>query len=141
MSRFAAPSLLVLLFAGSLVYAGTTPAERLSEAIRLQTISYQERSQINYGEFLRFHEFLRASYPLVFARLEVQTINEYSLLLRWPGSDTELAPILFTAHMDVVPIEPGTEGDWQHPPFAGVIADERIYGRGALDDKQGIPAG
>jgi carboxypeptidase PM20D1 len=138
MSRFAAPSLLVLLFAGSLVYAGTTPAERLSEAIRLQTISYQERSQINYGEFLRFHEFLRASYPLVFARLEVQTINEYSLLLRWPGSDTELAPILFTAHMDVVPIEPGTEGDWQHPPFAGVIADERIYGRGALDDKQGL---
>ena len=40
--------------------------------------------------------------------------------------------------MDVVPIEPGTEGDWQHPPFAGVVADGRIYGRGTLDDKQGL---
>ena len=68
-------------------YAGTTPAERLGEAIRFQTISYQDRSQINLEEFRRFHEFLRATYPLVFARLEVQTVNDYSLLLRWPGSD------------------------------------------------------
>jgi carboxypeptidase PM20D1 len=40
--------------------------------------------------------------------------------------------------MDVVPIEPGTEQDWQHPPFAGVVADGRIYGRGTLDDKLGL---
>ena len=74
----------------------------------------------------------------MFAQLEVQTVNDYSLLMRWPGSDPGLAPILFTAHMDVVPIEPGTEDDWQHPPFAGVVADGRIYGRGTLDDKQGL---
>jgi len=127
-----------LLFASSMAYAGSTPAERLGEAIQFQTISYQDRSQINLDEFRRFHEFLRTAYPLVFAQLEVQTVNDYSLLLRWPGSDPALAPILFTAHMDVVPIEPGTEGDWQHPPFAGVVADGRIYGRGSLDDKQGL---
>ncbi len=138
MSRFTHALPAVLLLASSLSYAGTTPAERLGEAIRFQTISYQDRSQINLEEFRRFHQFLRATYPLVFARLEVQTVNDYSLLLRWPGSDPGLAPILFTAHMDVVPIEPGTEGDWQHPPFAGVVADERIYGRGTLDDKQGL---
>jgi carboxypeptidase PM20D1 len=138
MSRFTHALPAALLLASSLSYAGTTPAERLGEAVRFQTISYQDRSQINLEEFRRFHEFLRATYPLVFARLEVQTVNEYSLLLRWPGSDPDLAPILFTAHMDVVPIEPGTEGDWQHPPFAGVVADERIYGRGTLDDKQGL---
>ena len=60
----------------------------------------------------------------------MEVINQYSLLLRWPGSDATAAPILFTAHMDVVPVEPGTEQDWQHPPFAGAVADGRVYGRG-----------
>ena len=58
--------------------------------------------------------------------------------MRWPGSDAALPPVLFTAHMDVVPVEPGTEQDWQHPAFAGVVADGRIYGRGTLDDKVGL---
>lgn len=138
MSRLLPIVLPALLLASSISHAAASPAARLGEAVQFKTISYQDRSQIDLDEFRRFHAFLRASYPLVFARLEVQTVNDYSLLLRWPGSDPGLAPILFTAHMDVVPIEPGTEGDWQHPPFAGVVADERIYGRGTLDDKQGL---
>ncbi|MFX5522294.1 M20/M25/M40 family metallo-hydrolase, partial [Acinetobacter baumannii] len=35
----------------------------------------------------------------------------------------------------VVPVTPGTEDDWKHPPFAGVIADGAVWGRGAIDDK------
>jgi len=129
------PWLLTASVAGA---AGATPAERLAEAVRFRTVSYQDRGQIDHGEFLRFHDFLRASFPRVFAQLDVEPVNEYSLLLRWPGSDPELAPVLFTAHMDVVPVEPGTEGDWVHPAFAGVLAEGRIYGRGTLDDKQGV---
>ncbi|MEZ5502549.1 MAG: M20/M25/M40 family metallo-hydrolase [Halioglobus sp.] len=137
MSRTVSALLPLLLFS-SISLAGAGPAERLSQAVQYQTVSYQDRSQINYDEFRRFHQFLRASYPLVFGQLEVETVNDYSLLIRWPGSDPTLPPVLFTAHMDVVPIEPGTEHDWQYPPFAGVIADERVYGRGTLDDKQGL---
>lgn len=118
--------------------AADTAAERLAEAVRFKTVSYQDRARIDYDEFLRFHSFLRTSYPRVFAELEVETVNEYSLLLRWPGSNPDLEPVLFTAHMDVVPVEPGTESDWDHPAFAGVVADGRIYGRGTLDDKQGV---
>lgn len=118
--------------------AGDSPAARLAEAVRFRTVSYQDREQIDYGEFKRFEAFLRATYPRVFTQLQVETVNEYSLLIRWPGSEPGLAPVLFTAHMDVVPVEPGTESDWKHPPFAGVVADERIYGRGTLDDKQGV---
>ncbi|MGH6963586.1 MAG: M20 family peptidase, partial [Phenylobacterium sp.] len=34
-----------------------------------------------------------------------------------------------------VPVTPGTEGDWKHPPFAGEIAEGAVWGRGAIDDK------
>ena len=44
--------------------------------------------------------------------------------------------LLFAGHTDVVP--PGNEGAWSHPPFAGEIAGERLYGRGAVDMKGGI---
>ena len=127
-----------LLLAASINQAEASPAERLGEAVRIPTVSYQDKGQINYAEFERFHEFLRGTYPRVFGELDVEVVNDYSLLIRWPGSDTALQPILFTAHMDVVPIEPGTEQDWQHPPFAGVVAEGRIYGRGTLDDKLGL---
>ena len=49
-----------------------------------------------------------------------------------------LAPILLTAHYDVVPVIPGTESIWEEEPFAGVISNNRIWGRGALDDKSGV---
>jgi len=42
--------------------------------------------------------------------------------------------------MDVVPVIPGTENDWEHPPFGGVIADGYIWGRGAMDDKGSVLA-
>ena len=134
-NAFFLPFVLLGLCAGAVA---ASPAERLGAAVRFETISYQDHSQIKYSEFAAFHQFLRDSFPRVFNRLEVETINEYSLLLRWPGSDAALSPVLFAAHMDVVPVEPGTEQDWQHPAFSGVVADGRIYGRGTLDDKVGV---
>ncbi len=44
-------------------------------------------------------------------------------------------PILITAHMDVVPVEEGTETAWTHPPFSGRIKNGMVWGRGALDTK------
>ncbi len=74
----------------------------------------------------------------MFTRLQVDTVNEYSLMFTWPGSDPEAGAILFTSHTDVVPVEPGTEKDWTHPAFAGVIENGVVYGRGTLDDKVGV---
>jgi len=34
-----------------------------------------------------------------------------------------------------VPVEPGTEGSWEQPPFSGALAGGFVWGRGALDDK------
>ena len=44
--------------------------------------------------------------------------------------------LCFAGHTDVV--NAGDEATWSHPPFAGVIADARLYGRGAVDMKGGI---
>jgi succinyl-diaminopimelate desuccinylase len=44
--------------------------------------------------------------------------------------------LLFAGHTDVVP--PGNEAAWSHPPFAGEVADDMLYGRGAVDMKGGI---
>jgi len=44
--------------------------------------------------------------------------------------------LCFAGHTDVV--NAGDEAAWLHPPFAGVIAEDRLYGRGAVDMKGGI---
>ena len=49
---------------------------------------------------------------------------------------TEQPNLVFAGHTDVVP--PGDEKAWRHPPFAGEVADGKLYGRGAVDMKGGI---
>ncbi|MBN7798324.1 M20/M25/M40 family metallo-hydrolase [Parahaliea mediterranea] len=112
----------------------------LAEAIRIPTVSHQDRESIDYTQFQDFHRFLRDTYPLAHSRLQVDTIAGYSLLFTWPGSDPSLKPVLFDAHYDVVPVEPGTEQDWTYPAFEGRIADGYLWGRGALDDKASVIA-
>lgn len=46
--------------------------------------------------------------------------------------------LLFNAHLDIVPT--GEESAWSHPPFAADIADGKVYGRGAGDDKASVTA-
>lgn len=46
--------------------------------------------------------------------------------------------ILLDAHMDVVP--PGDIDAWQHDPFGAEVEGERVYGRGANDDKASLAA-
>jgi carboxypeptidase PM20D1 len=110
----------------------------LAEAIRIPTISHQDPEQVDTAAFDTFLAYLEDTYPTAFETLEVERVNGYSLLMRWPGAQDDLPPVLFDAHYDVVPIEPGTEADWTHPPFSGATADGYVWGRGSIDDKVAV---
>jgi carboxypeptidase PM20D1 len=113
-------------------------AQRLSRAIRIETISYGGETPPDLDAFRALHELLAESFPRLHAALEREVVAEGSLLYRWPGSEPAAAPILLMGHLDVVPIEPGTESRWSHPPFAGTVDPEFVWGRGALDDKVSV---
>ncbi|MCX7321456.1 MAG: M20 family peptidase, partial [Hyphomicrobiales bacterium] len=75
------------------------------------------------------------SFPAFHAAAKREVVANYSLLYTWEGSDPKAPPIALLAHQDVVPIAPGTEGDWQVAPFSGTVKDGFIWGRGSWDDK------
>jgi acetylornithine deacetylase/succinyl-diaminopimelate desuccinylase-like protein len=55
-----------------------------------------------------------------------------AVALRIPGSDPDADALLVHGHLDVVP---AIAADWTHPPFAAVLDDGFIWGRGAVDMK------
>ncbi len=107
----------------------------LSQALQLRTISPQKPENFNPLPFFQFHILLKDSYPLAHENLELTVINQYSLLYKWQGTDTTLTPIMLMAHIDVVPVEPGTESQWTYDAYSGAIAEEHVWGRGAMDMK------
>ncbi len=110
----------------------------LSKAIQFKTISYQEPEKSDKNEFFGLHTYLEKTFPKVHAGLTKEVVNECSLLYTWKGTNPGINPILLMAHLDVVPVEPGTENEWSHPAFQGEIADGHIWGRGTMDIKCGV---
>lgn len=111
-------------------------AADLGAAIAIPTVSIPSGG--DPAAFTALHALLRERFPRVHDTLEVTPIQEHARLLRWRGSDPAARPIILIAHLDVVPVEPGTESGWTHPPFSGAHADDHVWGRGAMDDKLGV---
>ncbi|WP_419318464.1 M20 family peptidase [Caulobacter sp. ErkDOM-E] len=113
----------------------TKAAANLAQAIRFQTISHQDRADDQPAEWDKLHAWLQTTYPAAHAAMQREVLAGHTLVYTWPGSNPALAPIVLMAHQDVVPVTPGSEGSWTHPPFAGVVTDNAVWGRGAIDDK------
>ena len=106
-------------------------AEKLARMIREDTISDLFE---NAGKtFPNFLTLLRELFPGVFAACTCEVIDG-ALLLCWKGRDSGKQPVLLMNHHDVVE----APGAWTHPPFAGEIHDEKLWGRGTLDTKGGL---
>lgn len=112
--------------------------QRLSKAIQIPTISVDDRSLFNPTPFEDFITLLVHEYPAINERAERLLVNNYNIVYKFEGSDPSLKPVLFMGHIDVVSVDEITLNKWTHPPFAGVIKDEIIWGRGAIDDKSTV---
>ncbi|AOA64649.1 Carboxypeptidase S [Komagataella phaffii CBS 7435] len=115
-------------------------AQKLSKAVQIDTQVFDEQLDVAqdpevWTKFVKFHEYLEATFPTVYSQLKVDKINTYGLVFTWEGSDPSLKPLMFLAHQDVVPVQKDTLQDWSYPPFEGRIADDRVWGRGSADCK------
>jgi carboxypeptidase PM20D1 len=115
-------------------------AEILAAAVRCPTISHQDPARFDPRPFAELRAVLERSFPRLHSTLRRETVSEHGLLYTWTGSELSLRPVLLMGHLDVVPVEPGTEGHWTHPPFSGAIADGFVWGRGTLDTKGSVVA-
>ncbi|MDA8816984.1 M20/M25/M40 family metallo-hydrolase, partial [Schleiferiaceae bacterium] len=123
--------------------------DRLAQSIQLETIS-QDPRMLDTAAFDAFGQFLRASYPGLFATLNIDTFSTHTYFLHWPSTSPDAKNYLFIAHQDVVPVDQKSLDQWHYPPFSGAIeaapGDSEgaeigyIYGRGTLDDKSSLMA-
>ncbi len=105
--------------------------DALAQLVRCKTISYNDKALEDDAEFEKLISLLPGLYPKVFEVCEFQQLPDRALLLRWPGKNPR-DPAVLMAHYDVVPVN---EEKWDKPPFAGIIEDGVLWGRGTLDTK------
>ena len=107
----------------------------LSDAIKIPTIANRDESLVDWAPFDEFHAMLEKAYPLMHEKLTKEIVSTRSLLYHWKSEHPEKEPIALLSHQDVVPVTPGTEGDWKYPAYSGEVAEGFLWGRGAIDMK------
>ncbi|KAG5419921.1 hypothetical protein I9W82_001801 [Candida metapsilosis] len=116
-------------------------SKKLSQAVQIPTDVYDEDPSVekdpNYWneKFTPFYNYLNKTFPIVFTHLQVELVHSHAIVITWKGSDSELKPILLTAHQDVVPIQESTLSQWTYPPYDGVYDGDKLWGRGSSDCK------
>jgi len=100
--------------------------KRLQEYLRIETVN-PPGNEIEGARFFK-KIFDAEAIP---SELFEPSLGRGNLLATLKGNG-EKRPILLLNHMDVVPAE--KEG-WEVDPFAGIIKDGYLYGRGTLDNK------
>ena len=115
-------------------------AQHLSEAVRIRSVSKVDGTDVDRQPLLEMRDWIEKTYPLVSSQLDRAVVNKYSLLFKWEGSENKLDPVLFNAHLDVVPVDEETIGNWTSDPFSGEIKNGYVWGRGTLDMKNQVIA-
>ena len=105
--------------------------DALAQLVRCKTISYNDKAMEADEEFEKLISLLPELYPSVFRICDFRQLPDRALLLRWPGK-REGNPTVLMAHYDVVPVN---EENWEKPPFAGILENGILWGRGTLDTK------
>lgn len=114
-----------------IVFDKDAAVDSLAQLVRCKTVSYNDHSLEDEGEFQKLISLLPTLYPNVFDTCTFRQLPDRALLFRWPGKQAG-DPAVMMAHYDVVPVN---EEKWDKSPFAGIIEDGILWGRGTLDTK------
>ena len=95
---------------GTPLDAGTYKAdeaavERFCELLSIPTVSRENIAERDDEPLSQWIPTLQRLYPHFFKVAELTRIDDFGMLLRWPGADSALDPIVMMAHQDVVPVE------------------------------------
>ena len=104
-------------------------AQGLGEMVRCATVSRKGKPHED-AEFARLRAAVERLFPTFHARAEKRTFSDDCWVYRLPGKDNSRR-VMLMSHHDVV----AAGGTWAHPPFAGEVADGRVWGRGTVDTK------
>ena len=103
-------------------------AQRLAEMIRCRTVS--KKDSFEPEEFLKLRTVIQTLFPLLSEKAELTILGDDAYLYKWRGTD-QSRNVMVMSHHDVVE----ATGSWQEEPFAGVIRDGKLWGRGTVDTK------
>ena len=103
-------------------------AQRLGEMIACQTVSV--KGTFAPAAFEQLRQVIASLFPEVTRQAELRIFGDDCYMYRLAGRDPQ-RNVMVMSHHDVV----AAEGTWRYPPFAGTIAEERLWGRGTVDTK------
>lgn len=105
--------------------------EELFELLRFQSISADPKYK---DDMLKTADYVAEKLKLAGAdKVEICSTAGYPIVYGEKIIDNSLPTVLVYGHYDVQPPDPLEL--WQTPPFEPTIRDEKIYARGACDDK------
>jgi carboxypeptidase PM20D1 len=122
----------IVSFAKAATIDSTLAVTVLSKFLQIASVSGNEKPA---GEFLtNFCDSVG-----LYTRTFTTEKNSYNFATSLYPLSSKKPNIVFEGHLDVVPANDSLE--WKYPPFSGTIAENAIWGRGAIDNKGPLVAG
>ena len=137
--RLCSPLLLLTLLCGHALAASPAPQSVREQAREIFKTVIGFRTSEGLGQVPAMANYLadqfrQAGFPN--GDVHVLPLGETaSLVVRYRGDGRGGKPILLLAHMDVVTARPE---EWERDPFTLVEEGGFFYGRGSIDNKQGV---
>jgi acetylornithine deacetylase/succinyl-diaminopimelate desuccinylase-like protein len=132
-------ALLAVLCTGPALAKDSTPEEVRQEARAIFQKVIAFRSSEGLGQVPALAQYLAERFRAAgFPEKDIHVLpsgETASLVVRYPGSGRGGKPILLLAHMDVVTAKPE---EWERDPFTLIEENGYFFGRGTLDNKQGV---
>jgi acetylornithine deacetylase/succinyl-diaminopimelate desuccinylase-like protein len=139
--RGAVLTMILTLFTQNAAQAATAPQDVRAQAREIFRTVIAFRTSEGLGQVPAMAEYLAGQFRAGgFPAQDIHILplgEAASLVVRYRGDGSGGRPILLLAHMDVVTARPE---EWQRDPFTLIEENGYFFGRGTLDNKQGVTA-